>query len=118
MYDVNRNLDGKVNISLCVSRAVPIDCSSWQTRMTRACSTFGKVKALREGMGLTQEEAATRAGFRGRQAWNNIESGRQATISLATLAKLAAVFGVDARELLKAGAAACAKSRAKGKASK
>ena len=60
-----------------------------------------KIQALRTKLGLTQEEAAKRAGFKGRQAWNNVESGRQVSISLATLDKIARALGVKARDLLK-----------------
>ena len=78
-----------------------------------------KVKSLREGLELSQGDAAVRAGFKGRQAWNNIESGRQATVSLATLAKLALVLKVQARDLLKPGPFTTeALHTAKGKGSK
>lgn len=60
-----------------------------------------KIKALREKLKITQDEAAKRAGFKSRQAWNNIESGRQASISLATLDKIAEALGCKARDLLK-----------------
>ena len=64
----------------------------------------GKIRELREGLGLTQEQAGTTAGFKnGRQAWNHFESGRQARITLSTLWKLAAVLRVEARDLLKPG---------------
>src|SRR5215208_200007 len=62
-----------------------------------------RIAARREELGLTQEQAAERAGFKGRQAWNNIEGGRQATVSLATLCKLALALEVEARDLLKPG---------------
>jgi transcriptional regulator with XRE-family HTH domain len=60
-----------------------------------------KIKSLREKLGLTQEAAAERAGFQSRQAWNNIESGRQAKITLQTLDKIADALGVKAKDLLK-----------------
>jgi len=59
-----------------------------------------KLKALREQLGLTQEAIAERAGFKSRQAWNNLESGRQSGITLHTLDKIATALGVDARDLL------------------
>lgn len=62
-----------------------------------------RIAARREELGLTQEQAAERAGFKGRQAWNNIEGGRQTAVSLATLCKLALALEVEARELLKPG---------------
>jgi transcriptional regulator with XRE-family HTH domain len=60
-----------------------------------------KIKSLREKLGLTQEQAAERAGFKTRQAWNNIESGRQASIGLSTLDKIATALGTTAKNLLK-----------------
>src|SRR4051794_29285854 len=63
-----------------------------------------KLRILREGLGMTQEQAGAAAGFRSaRQAWNHFESGRQSRITLATLWKLAAALKVEARELLKPG---------------
>ncbi len=59
-----------------------------------------KIKRLREAAALTQEEAATRAGFTSRQAWNNIESGRQMP-TIPTLNRVAKALGVKARDLLK-----------------
>jgi transcriptional regulator with XRE-family HTH domain len=60
-----------------------------------------KMRARRQELGLTQEQAAVNAGFQGRQAWNNIESGRQATVTLATLARIAVSLNVSAKDLLK-----------------
>jgi len=60
-----------------------------------------KLKRLREKCKLTQEEAAIRAGLKGRQAWNNIESGRRPNLQLQTLEKIAAALGVKAKDLLK-----------------
>jgi transcriptional regulator with XRE-family HTH domain len=59
-----------------------------------------KIRALREKRGLTQAAAATAAGFKGRQAWWNIEAGRQGAITLATLQKVARVLGVRPKDLL------------------
>jgi len=59
-----------------------------------------KMKQLREKRGLTMEAAAAKAGFKSRQAWHNIESGRQSP-TLATLDKIAKALGVKAAELLK-----------------
>ena len=41
--------------------------------------------ALREALGLTQEEAARRAGLAGRGRWNDIENGRLARLCLRTI---------------------------------
>lgn len=60
-----------------------------------------KIKALREKLGLTQEQAANKAGLESRQAWNKIEAGRQPSITLTTLDKIAAALGVKAKDLLK-----------------
>jgi transcriptional regulator with XRE-family HTH domain len=60
-----------------------------------------KMKSLREKLGLSQEEAAKRAGLKGRQRWNDIESGRKAAITLTTLDQIAKALGVKAKELLK-----------------
>ena len=70
-----------------------------------------KIRTLREAMGLTQEKAAVKAGFKGRAAWSNFESGRQTAITLGTLAKLALVLEVEARDLLKPGPFPAARRR-------
>jgi transcriptional regulator with XRE-family HTH domain len=63
---------------------------------------FAKIRELREGLRISQSEAARRAGLRaGRQGWQRIESGRRVNIELGTLERIAAALGVDARELLK-----------------
>jgi transcriptional regulator with XRE-family HTH domain len=62
----------------------------------------GKVRKIREALGLTQVEAANLAGLKsGRQQWNDIESGRRANIQLDTLGRIAAALKVDPAELLK-----------------
>lgn len=61
---------------------------------------YGKIRALREKLGLSQDEAAQKAGFKGRSAWNNFECGRREP-RIATLEKIAAALGVKARDLLK-----------------
>jgi transcriptional regulator with XRE-family HTH domain len=60
-----------------------------------------KIKALREKLGLSQEQAAQKAGFRGRQAWSNIESGQQGNPQLMTIERIAKVLGVKAKDLLR-----------------
>ena len=59
-----------------------------------------KIKRLRESAGMTQEDAAAKAGFKSRQAWNNIESGRQMP-RIPTLTGIAKALGVKASDLLK-----------------
>jgi transcriptional regulator with XRE-family HTH domain len=60
-----------------------------------------KIKALRESRGLTQHQAADAAGLASRQAWHNIEAGRQPRIQLDILERVAAALGVKAKDLLK-----------------
>ena len=60
-----------------------------------------KIEALRVKKGWTQEEAARAAGLSGRQHWNNIVSGKQSGITLATLEKIAQALGCRAKDLLK-----------------
>jgi transcriptional regulator with XRE-family HTH domain len=60
-----------------------------------------KIRELREKAGLTQEEAARRAGLHTRQNWNNIESGRRTNVTLSTLEAIAQALGVRAADLLK-----------------
>jgi transcriptional regulator with XRE-family HTH domain len=60
-----------------------------------------KIKAIREKLGLTQGQAAKRAGLRSRQHWNKIEVGGDGGITVATLEKVARALRVKARDLLK-----------------
>ncbi len=60
-----------------------------------------KIKKLREQLGLTQEQAAKKAGLSSRQAWNNIEAGRQPKLQLDILENIAKALGVKAKDLLK-----------------
>ncbi len=60
-----------------------------------------RIHALRESLGLSQEDAARKAGLPGRQRWSKIESGKVKNITLATLENIAAALGVKARDLLK-----------------
>jgi transcriptional regulator with XRE-family HTH domain len=60
-----------------------------------------KVKALREKAGLTMQAAADAAGFKSRQHWNIIESGKGKNITLETLGQIAKALGVKAKDLLK-----------------
>ena len=60
-----------------------------------------KIKQLREKRGLTQQQAAEKAGLSSRQAWHNIEAGRQPNLGVQMLEKVAAALGVKARDLLR-----------------
>ena len=60
-----------------------------------------KVKKIRERLGITQEQAAVKAGFKSRQQWNQIERG-DGKITLATLNAIGAALGMsDERRLLR-----------------
>ncbi len=59
-----------------------------------------KIRRLRESLGLTQAEAARRAGIPF-QNWNDVEHGRRPNLTVATLERIAAALGVKARDLLK-----------------
>lgn len=60
-----------------------------------------KIKRLREAAGLTQEEAAKRAGLRSRQHWYKIETDDGANVTLETLEKVARALKTKAKELIK-----------------
>lgn len=62
---------------------------------------IAKMRRLREERGLTQEQAASAAGFANRQAWSLIETGTRDNPELRTLERIAAVLGVSAKDLLK-----------------
>jgi transcriptional regulator with XRE-family HTH domain len=65
-----------------------------------------KIKELREGLGLTPEEAAARAGFGGTrpgQSWRRIESGRRANVTMATLDAMARALDCSPRDLVADG---------------
>ena len=60
-----------------------------------------KIKRLREKVGLTMGQAATKAGFASRQQWYQVESGRRENMTVQTLEKVASVLGCRAKDLLK-----------------
>jgi DNA-binding XRE family transcriptional regulator len=62
---------------------------------------IGKLKALRAKLGLTQEQAAKRAGLKSAQHWAGIESGVKANVTVETLGKLAKALKCNQCELLK-----------------
>jgi transcriptional regulator with XRE-family HTH domain len=59
------------------------------------------LKKLRDRKGWTLAEAATQAGLKSAQHYENIESGRSANVTLTTLDKLAAAYGVSPKSLIK-----------------
>lgn len=59
-----------------------------------------RIRTLREKKKLTQEQAAELAGMKGRQAWYNVESGREKNLTLERLEKVAAVLGCKAQDLI------------------
>lgn len=60
---------------------------------------LARVKHLREGLGLTQEAFAERAGL-GYKYYQSVEAGRRRDIRLSTLEKLAKACGLKLWELL------------------
>jgi transcriptional regulator with XRE-family HTH domain len=61
-----------------------------------------KVKAKRVELGLSQADAAKRAGMGGgRQQWSNIETGAKADVTMTTLGKIARALKCKPAELLK-----------------
>jgi transcriptional regulator with XRE-family HTH domain len=61
-----------------------------------------KIRKLRERAGLSQGQAAEKAGLKTRQRWHQIESGAVRNIELDTLERVAKAIGVKARDLLTA----------------
>ncbi len=60
-----------------------------------------KIRARREKLGMSQQEAATKAGIGSRQRWNDIEAGRRINITLEILERIASALGCKAKDLLK-----------------
>ncbi|HEX8555934.1 MAG TPA: helix-turn-helix transcriptional regulator [Sphingomonas sp.] len=59
-----------------------------------------KIEVRRQALGLSQEEAANKAGLAGRQVWNNIVSGRKANVTMETLNKIANALDCHPRDLI------------------
>lgn len=62
---------------------------------------YAKMKTLRQKIGLSQEDAAQAAKLGSKQAWYNIESGRQPNVTIDVLERMADALGVKAKDLLK-----------------
>ncbi len=60
-----------------------------------------KIERLRHQRGLSQREAAERAGMSGGRFWNDVMRGRRPNVTLQTLAGIARALGADPRTLLK-----------------
>ena len=60
-----------------------------------------KMEARRKALGLSQEEAASRAGLATRQHWNAIVKGRKANVTMETLDRIAGALKCDSRDLVK-----------------
>jgi transcriptional regulator with XRE-family HTH domain len=58
-----------------------------------------KLKSIRARLGISQTEAAHRAGIH-QQAYQRIEAGRRPDPQLSTLERLAEALGVDVGELI------------------
>lgn len=63
------------------------------------------IKLRRTGLKLTMAEAAQRAGFKQRQDWNKLESGRIANPTVATLYAVAQVLSCSMEDLIDKAAA-------------
>jgi transcriptional regulator with XRE-family HTH domain len=59
-----------------------------------------KIKQRREELGMTQEDAARRAGLPSKQAWYNVESGVKKRIAAETLYRVAVALSVRMEDLV------------------
>jgi transcriptional regulator with XRE-family HTH domain len=59
-----------------------------------------QIGARRQELGITQAEAARRAGFRSVQQWSGVERGVTPNLSIRTLDAIATALECDARDLL------------------
>ena len=58
------------------------------------------IRLLRKELGLTQEQAAQRAGLKGKARWADIETGKRANITLSTLEAIAKALDVSPAHLV------------------
>jgi transcriptional regulator with XRE-family HTH domain len=75
---------------------------------------FGRLRQLREALGLTQEAFAERAGLQYKH-YQAIEAGRKMDFRISTLYKLADGLGIEAWELLHPTQAIAAVAEAQAK---
>lgn len=59
-----------------------------------------KMEKLRKKLGLSQEEAARRAGLAGKQVWNDIVRRRRHNITMETLDAIAFALACKSRDLI------------------
>jgi transcriptional regulator with XRE-family HTH domain len=62
---------------------------------------FKEMKRRRKELGLTQAEAARRAGWATPQVWTNMENGQRKDPQVSTLMKVADVLGCKVDDLLR-----------------
>jgi DNA-binding Xre family transcriptional regulator len=60
-----------------------------------------KMEQLRRKRGLSQAEAAKRAGLTGKQVWSDIVRGRRSNITMTTLDSIAAALECSAKDLIR-----------------
>lgn len=60
-----------------------------------------KMRTLREKLGLSQGDAAKKAGMANQAAWQQIESGARSNPTIDTIDRIAKTLGVNAKDLLK-----------------
>ncbi len=98
--NVNRNLSKKTETTLALQSSVVTVVA--MADVTGTLLDVAKIKDRREKLGLSMAQAAAKAGLSGPQQWFDIETGRRDSITLRTLAKVAAALQMSARSLLKA----------------
>lgn len=72
-----------------------------ETGLAMELLDYERIRPAREAMGLSIAEAARRAGMKHRQAWYEVEAGKQTNVTLERLAQVAAVIGLRPRDLVK-----------------
>jgi transcriptional regulator with XRE-family HTH domain len=77
----------------------------------------GRIKERRDELGLSQEEAARRAGFNSKSHWSNVELGYRKKVSVSTLYKIALALSLRMDDLVQVSesAAKASKSRPRKK---
>lgn len=65
------------------------------------CLNTERIRTRREELGLTQQQAADLSDLGSKQAWNNVEHGRDENVTLERLSRIAAALKLHPRELIK-----------------